>query len=264
MDVPQLRAAALAVVILSHGIVSIPLQARITETSIHKPDAMTEVDGWMGLVNSLGIPVGRERFEDIVIQVSGTLWTVDKALTAPIKPVLHATGTGQAWALFATPDSRPHTLTVEGRSDGGPWRVLHRRLEDTTFLHYILSYRRIRGVYDGSANNPGRAYRNLARLISERALDTYPDLIEVRVRQPEKHTTLPGRPSDPKIVEQATCLFKRGDAGAEQVKCDKPAKDKEKDKDKDKDKPTPDEPEQEATEAPDAPEPESARKRVRR
>lgn len=221
MDFAQVRAAGLALVILAHGIVSIPLQSKITPESLAKPEARVEVDGWMRLIEGLGLPVDRARFEAIIVEVSGALITVDRALTRPIQPILNITGTGQGWALFATPDSRPHTLTVEGRAGDGPWRVLHQRLGDTRFLHYVLSYRRIRGVYDGSADAPGRGYRNLARWISARAFETWPELTEVRIRQPESHTTLPGQPRDPKIQDAATCQFARGDAEPKLVRCDK-------------------------------------------
>ena len=69
-------------------------------------------------------------------------------------------------------------------------------------MNGVISFRRVRGIYDGAANKPNRSFRNLTRLLSERLFTLRPDLVEVRWSMERRHTTKPGQPKDPEVEVQ--------------------------------------------------------------
>ena len=208
---PQARAGLLAVVIAINLFIAVPWGPRITEDSLKKPIAADEVTGWMTLLDSLGVPMSRATFERLVVQVSGAIYTVDQAIQAPVKPLMRITGTGQAWALFSTPDSRPARLEIDGRTgDHGPFEPLYKRWDpDHAMLSSQLTFRRIRGVYDGQSNSPGRAYRNFNRWVARQIFQRRPDLDRVRIRFIRTHTVPPTSPPDPEISEEHARIVRK-------------------------------------------------------
>ena len=198
---PQIRAAILAVVIAINLVVAVPWGPRITERSLAKPIAQDEIRNWLGFLHSLGVDMSQEDFEGWVIWASNAIADVDQTLQAPIKPIKRITGTGQAWALFATPDSRPASLEISGRQgDDGDFELLFRRHDpEHNLLGIYLSFRRVRGIYDGQSAKPGRPYRNFNRWIARTIFEMRPDLDRVRVQFKRRHTVPPTREPDPTV-----------------------------------------------------------------
>ncbi len=177
----HLRAAVLAVVLLAHGLVSMPWGPPITAENLAKPKNQEQVDAWMLLVGPIGL--SRATFERLLIDVSAWIVEVDDAVTAPIKPVLHALGTGQAWALFAAPDRTPTRLVVDVQGPDGLDRTVLRVLDpELRWRHSQLRWRRVRGCYDNLGEKPTRTYSNLARWIAARAFEDFPDAASVEIK----------------------------------------------------------------------------------
>ncbi len=208
---PAIRAALITAVILSHGLVSIPWGPRITAESLAKPGPQEEVSRWMDLVRALHLPIDRPTFEQLVIDGSDLIITWDRWLTSPIKPVLRFTQTGQAWALFATPDSHPHAIHIAGRAESDDeWELLYGRFDrEHTLLGSQISFRRIRGVYDGQSTKPGRLYRNLCRWLAREVFERRADLDEVKVYMVRQHTLPPWLPPDPETSIENVRVIKR-------------------------------------------------------
>lgn len=198
---PQIRTALLTVVIVSHGIVALPIGPPVTDKSLNSERGRAEVDAWMRIAGPLGF--SREGFVDAVKLWSERLVATDRLLTSPIKPVMRLTRTGQSWALFATPDDDPQCLEIRGVTASGDTRLLYRRLDpDHTFLRPQLDFRRVRGVYDLTGTSKPARYKNFAAWAGAAALAAYPDLEAVEIAQKRTYTTLPGAPRDPRIDER--------------------------------------------------------------
>lgn len=196
--------------------IAIPFSSAVTASELKKPGGREEIDHWMALFDSWGLDVDRSEFEAAVIDVTGRISAVDKATVAPFKPWMRLTGTGQAWALFASPDTHPHRFTVDGRSADGEWEVYFRRLDpEHAEMRDWFTYRRIRGIYDGSATKQGRTYKNFARWVARELMTRHPELDEVRVRQIRTHTTVPGLEDEAFEREEAVRVVKRADAFGE-------------------------------------------------
>ena len=208
---PQIRATILTVVIAINLVVAVPWGPRITENTIKKPIAQDEITNWLAFVQGLGVQMSQEAFEGWVIWTSNAIADVDQALVAPTKPFRRITGTGQAWALFATPDSRPAAIEISGRNgDEGEFELLFRRHDPAhTMLGDHLSFRRMRGIYDGQSAKPGRAYRNFNRWVAQSVFALRPDLDRVQAAFRRRHTVPPTQPPDPEVkIEHARILKK--------------------------------------------------------
>lgn len=207
---PDVRAALLAVVLVAHGLVALPIGPRITEKSLTDPRAQDEVAAWMRLAGPLGFT--KASFEQTLIVWSDRLVTADATITAPFKPVMHATRTGQGWALFANPDVDPLRFEVRGTFEDGSTRLLFARLDpDATWMSDVFAFRRVRGVYDlGGKGQPPR-YVNLCRWVADRAFDDFPDLAKVEIVQVEHRTNLPWQPPFPDTAERYKQVIRRSD-----------------------------------------------------
>ena len=163
--------------------------------------AIEELERWVGLLADLGIETTRGELVDHILDSGGRLVGLRKAALAPLQPVFRATGTGQGWGLFAYPDSYPDRLVVEGRTADSTWAPLYVALDpDHDFLRPQLTYRRVRGVYDGHSDRPGRPYDNFVHWVAQEAFANAPGLSAVRVRFERSHTLPPTQPQDPTIL----------------------------------------------------------------
>jgi len=199
----QLRALVIALAVAWHGLAAAPSPKSISRAQFRHPVALEELDRWVGLLGEVGVETTRPELVDHLVSTGGALVAVRSALLAPVQPVFRLTGTGQGWGLFAYPDSFPDRLIVEGRTGGEDWAPLYRALEpDHAFLAPQLTYRRVRGVYDGHTDRPGRPYDNFARWVAREAFAAQPALVEVRVRFQRTHTLPPTQPADPKTTSR--------------------------------------------------------------
>lgn len=204
-----IRAALITLALVVHGIYAAPLPSRVTRADLDSAEGREEVDRWMTFVEGAGIPLTRAQIEETTMAWTGALADLHKALRAPFYDALKLTGTGQAWALFASPDSHPHRLEVYVE-EGGVWRPIYRRnhpglaWRDATFR-----FRRVRGLYDGSTGKSRVEYWNFTRWVAREALLDFPNATAVRVQMVRTHTVLPWETPDPRETARQVHTHKR-------------------------------------------------------
>lgn len=209
MTVADVRAALIAMALLVHVLVGLPAPAHLNARRFDNPVAKEELARWSAIAQRVGVSLSPRDIVDGVVDVGTVVGRFKSAVLAPVQPVLRLTGTGQAWGLFTYPDTFPHRLVVEART-GGSWVVVYAGLDpDHTFLRDILTYRRIRGVYDGNTRSPGDSWENFARWVSQEVFAHFPDATEVRVKFLRFHVTAPDGHADPQVEERHVRSFRR-------------------------------------------------------
>jgi hypothetical protein len=193
----QLRAVLLAVAFFWYGLAALPSPKKISRGQFEHPVAVEELDRWVDILAGLGLKLERAELIDHLVGTGGAVVSARSRLLAPAQSVFRLTGTGQGWGFFAYPDSYPDRLIVEGRRDSEPWTLLYRALDSThAFLSKQLTNRRIRGVYDGHSDRPGKPYDNFAGWVASEAFEADPSLHQVRVRFERTHTLPPTHQPD--------------------------------------------------------------------
>lgn len=139
-------------------------------------------------------------------------WTQDQAVgaaRAPFEPLFDFLHVNQRWTLFNIVARAPSRLVVEARRDG-EWETLYRRLDPAHDWHDAqLSYRRIRGVWDGVSGEPKGTYKRMAKWIARTAFAEQPDVDRVRVKLVREHLSPPWEPVDPKPEVFAERYYRR-------------------------------------------------------
>ncbi len=196
---PATRAGLLALVLFVEGITALPIPHGVQKRALsEEPVATEEIEAQRVLLAEVGIHVTHAQLVDWAF-ASGTLWSSGyDAVMKPFNTLFRVLGIGQSWGLFTYPDTFPHQLVVEvRRSHTGPWERLYAGLDpDHAWKHDILTYRRIRGVYDGQTDKPGPSWNNLTRWLAARACGEDPDVAFVRVSFRRFHTVRPDAPAD--------------------------------------------------------------------
>lgn len=207
--VPRLRAALITVLLLTQGMVALPLPRSVKREDFDQPVAREELQKWVDVAGGVGVQITREELADRFTAYGSSLGAMRKSMIAPMKPWLRLTGTGQSWGLFTYPDTFPHKLVIEART-GGSWETLYGGLDpDHRFLRNILIYRRVRGVYDGNTGKPGPSWENFTRWAANRAFAEFRTIEEVRVRFLRFHTVPPGGAADPEVVPRHARVYQR-------------------------------------------------------
>ncbi len=206
----DLRAAGILVVLLVYGVVALPLPKTLAKKTFENPVAVEELARWTEVLGGVGVQTSPTELRDGLLTAGSLLGGTKAAVLQPVKPWLRLTGTGQAWGLFTYPDTFPHRLVIEGRSDLTTWRTLYAGLDDDAdFMREVLTYRRVRGVYDGNTTTPGDSWNNFSKWAAYQALDAFPDLVEVRVGFRRFHTIPPGGVPDPEVVTRHLRVYRR-------------------------------------------------------
>ena len=200
MPRPPVRAALITMALVVHGWAAAPMPHPVTRDDLRNPVTREEIDRWAGRLSALGYPISREELTDRVVEVSKAFGGFHRWLLTPFRPMFRWTGTGQGWALFANPDIYPSRLELRIRRAGEVrFEPLYLRLDpDRDWADDLLSYRRVRGIYDagGNGNRPRAPYRRFADWIGHRVLSADPTVEEVEIRMQRTHTTLRGQPHD--------------------------------------------------------------------
>lgn len=202
--VAHLRAGLIAVVLLVHGVVALPIGPKITEASIASERGQRQFLAWHALVAPLGVDT--DTFARWLIDGSSVLVDVDRALTSPVRPLFRLTGTGQAWALFASEDRDPHRLVVRVRhGEGTPWETVFRQLDPAHGHPWIgshVGFRRHRGLWDGQGKYASKPYRLFGRSLSEAIFAEDPSVSHVELHLERSCVAAPGeRPCEEVEVE---------------------------------------------------------------
>lgn len=195
---PSIRAAWITLALVVHGLAAAPLPTRIRAHEMQSPDSIQESQRWADVLNFFGLGVTAEGLLEFS-RASGEIATETRqTLLKPFQPLLRLTGTGQGWGLFTHPDRFPDHLEVYGRS-GDDWRLLYQAFDpEHDFLAEPIAYRRIRGIWDGSANKPKPSYNNFVDWVAREAFVEFSDLEEIRV-QFRRHRTATPHEQKPKL-----------------------------------------------------------------
>jgi hypothetical protein len=164
----------------------------------------------MGLVDTLGIPLTRDQVKGISQTVGGRVGRARWRLMRHFKPLFVITGTGQGWALFATPDSYPQRLEVWIGVGDEERRVSCRADARYPYLADVFAFRRVRGVFDGVSGKPKGTYRRFTKWVATRALADFPEAEWVRVQQVRTHTVLPWEAPDAMQAVKFAMTHRRG------------------------------------------------------
>lgn len=206
-----MRAGVITAVIAVHSMIAAPSPRGVDREDLRTLEGKEEIDRWRELLSSVGVEVTRRELSDEVVYWTHAVNDAHRSLRKPFVPWLRATGTGQGWALFASPDTWPHRLEVyiyvEDR-----WVPIYRRNDpapDLDFLDDVFRYRRVRGIYDGSTEKQRVVYWNFSRWIAKKALIAHPDATKVRIQMVRTHTTLPWEAPDPSEKARAQRVFTR-------------------------------------------------------
>ena len=195
---PSTRAAWITLALLVHGLAAAPLPTRIRAHEMRSPDSVQEAKRWANVINAFGFGVTPEGLLQFS-QSSGEFATSTRqTLMKPFQPLLRLTGTGQGWGLFTHPDRFPDHLEIHGKV-GEEWNLLYRAFDaDHNFLGEAIAYRRVRGIWDGSANKPKPSYNNFVDWVAREAFSEFSEVDEIRVQFRRHRTATPGE-SKPKI-----------------------------------------------------------------
>ena len=198
----KVRAALLAVVIAVHGLYAAPIPHIVTADDLRNPVSREEVATWARRLTALGYTIDTDTLGERVIAISGHIGGAHRALKQPFRRWMRSTGTGQAWALFANPDTHPGRFSIRVTRASGLTEDLYLQLDpDLDWWRTRLSYRRLRGCWDagGFRSRPRSIYRRFANWIAGRIFAEDPDVIQVEIRTLRTHTTLPHEPPDDDI-----------------------------------------------------------------
>lgn len=201
---PAIRAAILALVLVVEGVTALPIPHTVRKRDFaQEPVAVEEIETQRALLARLGIHLSHAEIVD-GLYVSGSAWAgLYGRATKPLGPLFRVLGIGQSWGLFTYPDTFPHQLIVEVRkSKTGPWELWYAGLDaEHAWMRDVLTYRRVRGVYDGQTTKPGASWNNITRWLAARACVADADVQYVRVSFRRFHTVRPDQAADPSTEE---------------------------------------------------------------
>lgn len=210
MQLKQLRAALILVVLLANATYALPL-AKMKAEDLEDPTFRAHDIGlWYRWV---GQPLGVEQ-ERFARWIREYLWRQRQlvlGLRAPWRPVFQTFHVSQQWGLFAVVTEAPDRLVIEVRRNG-EWETLYRRLDGGSDWHDAqLKYRRVRGVWDGVKEEPKGTYKRLTKWISRIIFAEQPDVDRVRVLLEKEHKQLPWEPLEPNRKRRAERYHRRSE-----------------------------------------------------
>jgi hypothetical protein len=157
------------------------------------PDSLEELRRWTEALNRIGIGVSEEGLMNFSYKAGKIATSSRNALLKPFRPLFKITGTGQGWGLFTHPDRFPDHLEIYGKGDSG-WQMIYQAFDDELdFLAPQLAYRRVRGLWDGSANKAKPSYNNFVDWVAREAFAEDPALQSIRVQFRRSRTVTPGQ-----------------------------------------------------------------------
>ena len=163
----------------------------------------------MSLIHGVGLDWKRDDVKNGLIAWTHRLASAHKRASAPLKPVKKHLGIGQAWALFAAPDTHPNRLEIAARVDGS-WEVVFRRLDpEHRMMTRQISFRRVRGIHDSVGNRPGKVYRAFCYFVADGVFQRIPDADAIRVRMYRHHVTPPHKAPDDAVHLRHTVVVSR-------------------------------------------------------
>ena len=185
------RAAWIALALAVHGLAAAPLPTRMKPHEMRSPDSLQEAQRWADTINKIGLNVSAEGLLDFSYNAGEIATSTRKTLMKPFQPLLRLTGTGQGWGLFTHPDRFPDHLEIYAKTEDS-WELIYQAFDsEHDFLAEQIAYRRIRGLWDGSANKPKPSYNNFVDWVAREAFASNSAITDIRVQFRRHRTVTP-------------------------------------------------------------------------
>lgn len=172
-----LRAALITLALLAQCVNAFP-DKPLTEEKLARPQGRRSVR-WLSRLSGAS---------DVATSAQLVAWsergvTARKWLLAPLAPVLQGAALRQQWNLFLTVSDEVFRLRIDVQAlDDKTWRLVYRANElDALGLSSLLSYRRVRGIYNPSKYGARSQYESLTGWLAQRVLQEHPTLSALRV-----------------------------------------------------------------------------------
>jgi hypothetical protein len=206
----HLRALAITVALVAHGVHALPLPRPLTHKEVQKDWRQDDIRMWRAWLASVGVDITQEQVSTFLYEWTGFWGRLHKTLKAPFRPIFKLTGTDQRWALFAAATEKPERLVVEYTDADGRTHILLRRLDPPySWREVQFRYRRIRGIWDGVRDKPTNPYKSMTRWIARLVFAELPEAESVEVRLERQFSTAPWEPDDPEIEIRHVRTHKR-------------------------------------------------------
>jgi hypothetical protein len=204
-----LRAGLITFALLVHSCYALPSPHTVDEADLATPEGKEEIQRWVDLLGSVGLDITTEQLSQQTMYWTKWFNGWHSTFRRPFRPWMRYTGTGQAWALFANPDTYPHRIEVYVRIDK-QWVPIYRRNDpELDWNDDFFRFRRVRGVYDGSTSRQRVPYWNFSRDVAKRAFLDYPDADRVKMQQVRPHPPMPWEPFEPEETVRVKRVFRR-------------------------------------------------------
>jgi hypothetical protein len=176
------RALAITLLLTLWTIEALPKPA-LDEEALARPANERLVLAVHESLQLVGLSESPQQIKTALLDGSRWLARTRKALLAPVMPFYEFTGMQQRWALFRTGSRHGHRLQIEGRGQDGSWSVIYRAHgADPYELASSLSFRRIRGIYDGCTKDDASAqYDGFVEWVARKLMAEHRELRGVRV-----------------------------------------------------------------------------------
>jgi hypothetical protein len=205
---PTIRALFVAALIFGNLAHAMPHRGLTWAAVSHPEYGKADLDLWWSWFGSLS-PVSRATVEWWFRRWA---WSQDQLVgvaQAPFDAPFHVLHVNQRWTLFARIAQAPERLVIEVRREG-EWETLYRRLDpDHPWHDRQLSYRRIRGVWDGVGDEPKGTYKRMAKWIAVTVFTEQPDVDRVRVLLEKVRLSPPWAPPEDEVTRRAERYYKR-------------------------------------------------------
>ncbi len=214
----KVRALLIFFVICLQWADAVPLP-ELKKRDLENPIAQAELDRWTGVLNGLGVSIGREELLERALVVGDATRSARRAVLRPWAPFRRLTGTGQGWGLFAYPDPFAGRLTIVERLEGeDAWRDYYLAPAPASDgLTAALRYRRVRGVWDdaGDRPRPRKVYDHFVDWIAHRRFSADPSLGAIEVRLDLHRVLRPDQGEEPPDKRRHARMRERADVMGE-------------------------------------------------
>lgn len=178
----QLRAGLIALVLIVEGIHALPGRA-LNEDKLARPEGVRLVAWLERGLSSVGLSPGAKRIRQQLIAASNAGVSARAFALLPFEPLFRAAGMTQQWSLFINVRRECFRMHIDVAGPDQVYAPVYRALAvDLEGLAPLLSYRRLRGIYDpGLKRGPDASYPGFVRYIARRLYADRPERRFVRV-----------------------------------------------------------------------------------